>query len=199
MKRVSMPTQQPNDDITQSPEAGGEPQRKKSILTSNLLIMLLLFVISMSEMLVAFFYILPSPTKVKAAIEEAAKEDMKIKSPYKPEPSESLQNEERDEFDLGEYVYFDSDTTNLPLRLSIHLYGLVNKKDTEEYNKRYDIHKNRIRNAILVILRSSKQSDLTDPTLGVIKNKIMVKVNEILGMPLVKGVIYTDIAVQAGG
>ena len=191
-----MAVQQPNDDV---PEVGVEPQPKKLIFSSNLLVMLLLFVIAMAEMLVAYFYVLPSPTVVKASIEDSAKEDIKSQPQYKPQIDDSMQDEERDEFDLGEFIYYESDTTNMPLRLSIHFYGLVNKKDADEYNKRYDIHKNRIRNAILVILRSSKQSDLTDPSLSVIKNKVMVKVNEILGGPLVKGVIYTDIAVQAGG
>ena len=194
-----MPTQQLNEDITQSSEAGGEPQGKRSFFTSNLLVMLLLLVIALAEMLVAYFYVLPSPTTVKASIEDTVKSDVPPSTPYKPQTDESLQDEEREEVDLGEFTYTDSDTTKVPVRLSIHFYGLVNKKDHDEYNKRYDIHKNRIRNAILVILRSSKESEIADPSLGIIKNKVMVKVNEILGMPLVKGIIYIDIAVQAGG
>jgi len=195
-----MPIQQPNDDITQPQEPGGESPQKKPVFTLNLTIMLLLFVIALGEVLVVYFYVLPSPTAVQASIEEtAAKQDVKTKAPYKPQIDETMQEEERDEVDLGEHTFYESDTTNMPLRFSIRLYGLVNKKDREEFNKRYENHKNRISNAILVILRSSKQTEITDPTLGVVKNKIMVKVNEILGMPLVKGVIYTDIAVQTGG
>ena len=194
-----MATQHPNDDVNKSPESDGLTQPKKSIFTSNLLAMLVLFVIAVAEMLVVYFYVLPSPTAVKAAIEETAKQDTKIQPLYKPSVDESMQDEEREEVDLGEFTYMESDTTSVPVRLSIHFYGLINKKDRDEYSKRYEIHKNRIRNAILIILRSSKQSDITDPSLGMIKNKVMVKVNEILGMPLIKGVIYTDIAVQTGG
>ena len=194
-----MPAPHPNEDITLPPEAGDEPQRKKSVFTSNLMVMLLLLVIALTEMVVAYIYVLPSPATVKASIEETTQDQLKTKPPYKPQTDDSMQDEERQEVDFGEYTYTDSDATNVPIRLSIHFYGLVNKKDSEEYNKRYEIHKNRIRSAILVILRSSKQSELTDPSLGMIKNKVMVKVNEILGAPLVKGVIYTDIAVQSGG
>jgi len=188
-----------SDDTAQSQEADAESQKKKPFLTTNLLIVLLLFVVAMSEMLVAWFFILPSPATVRASIEETTKQDIQTKTPLKLQIDETMQEEEREEVDLGDFTFTESDSTNIPIRLSIHLYGLINKKDREEYNKRYEIHKNRIRYAILVIIRSSKESEITDPSLGVIKNKVLVKVNEILGMPLVKGVIYTDIAVQAGG
>ncbi len=194
-----MAAAQPNEDATKSPETGNAPPPKKSIFTANLLIMLILFVIALSEMIVAYVFVLPSPSAVKASVDEAAKKDMQSKAPYKPLIDEAMQTEEREEVDLGEFTFTEGDQTNVPFRLSIHFYGLVNKKDREEYDKRYEIHKNRIRNAILVILRSSQQSEITDPSLGLIKNKIMVKVNDLLGMPLVKGVIYTDIAVQTGG
>jgi flagellar basal body-associated protein FliL len=191
-----MPPQPPNDV---PPEVGAEPQPKKSILTSNLLAVLILFVIAMAELLVLFIFVLPSPATVKADIDKTIEKDTKINSPYKPVIDESMQDEERDEVDLGTYTFTEGDLSNMPFRLSVQFFGLVNKKDRQEYDKRYDIHKNRIRNAILVILRSSSQTEITDPSLGLIKNKIMVKVNEILGMPLVKGIIYTEIAIQVGG
>ena len=191
-----MPAQQPIDDL---PEETIEAQPKKSLFSSNLLVMLILFVIAMSEMLAAYFFVLPSPATVKASVEEAAQKEIPSKVPYKPIAEEPLQTEEREEVDLGSYTFTEGDLSNLPFRLSIQFFGLVNKADRPEYDKQYEIHKNRIRNAILVILRSSKQSEITDPTLGLVKNKVMVKVNEILGMPLVKGVIYTDIAIQTGG
>lgn len=195
-----MPAQQPNDDDVKTPETGETAPPQKSFLRSNMLIVLILFVLALTEMLLAYFFILPSPQTVKASVDEAATGRANIGSPpYKPVIPETTQTEEREEVDLGEFTFTEGDPTSAPFRLSIHFYGLINKKDRDEYDKRYELHKNRIRNAILVILRSSQQSEITDPSLGLIKNKIMVKVNDILGMPLVKGIIYTDIAVQTSG
>ena len=198
-RQKTMPAQQPNEDLAAPQENGGETQPKKSLLRLNLLIILVMFVVALTEMLMAYLFILPSPETVKATVDDAARETVKVATPYQPVVTEALQVEEREEVDLGEFTFTEGDPTSAPFRLSIHFYGLINKKDKEEYNKRYELNKNRIRNAILVILRSSQQSEITDPSLGLIKNKIMVKVNEILGMPLVKGIIYTDIAVQTGG
>jgi len=191
-----MPTSNPTDD---TPEVEAAPQPKKSILKSNLLVVLLLLVIALAELLAAFFFVIPSPATIKAEVDKTIKNDTKIKSPYKPIVDDEMKDEDREEVDLGTFTFTEGDLSNMPFRLSVQFFGLVNRKDRDEYNKRYDIHKNRIRNAILIILRSSSQSEITDPSLGLIKNKIMVKVNEMLGMPLVKGVIYTEIAIQVGG
>jgi len=190
-------TPNPKED---DPEVEVAPPPKKSILSSHLLVVLLLLVVALAEMLAAFIFVIPSPGTIKAEIDEVQKKDTKINAPYKvPVVEEEMKDEEREEVDLGTFTFTEGDLSNMPFRLSVQFFGLVNKKDREEYNKRYEIHKNRIRNAILVLLRSSSQSEITDPSLGLIKNKIMVKVNEILGMPLVKGVIYTEIAIQVGG
>jgi len=175
------------------------PQPKKSILSKNLLIVLILLVIAMAEMLVAFVYVIPSPGTIKAEVDEIQNKGTKIQAPYKPVIDDEMKDEEREEVDWETFTFTEGDLSNMPFRFSVHLFGLVNKKDSDEYKKRYEIHKNRVRNAILIILRSSSQSEITDPSLALIKNKIMVKVNEILGMPLVKGVVYTDIAIQVGG
>ena len=191
-----MAAQNPIED---SPESGISPQPKKSIFSTNMMIILILFVIALSEMLAAYFFILPAPSQVKTDMENAVKNDIQGNPPYRPGPSEDIQAPERDEVDLGEFTLIIDDAASAPFRLSVHFYGLVNKKDIMEYNKRYDIHKNRIREAIIVIVRSSPQSEITEPSLGILKNKITVKINDILGMPLIKGVIYTDYAISTTG
>jgi len=192
-----MATPNPNQQDTLEIEVA--PQHKKSMITSNLLAVLILLVIALAELLVAFVFVIPSPATVKAEVDVSLKNNAKINAPYNPVADESMQDEEREEFDLGTFTFTEGDLSNMPFRLSVQFFGLVNKKDRDEYNKRYEIHRNRVRNAILVILRSSSQSEITDPSLGLVKNKILVKVNEILGMPLVKGIIYTEIAIQVGG
>jgi len=193
-----MATQQPSEEIIN--EAGKTATPSKSLFKSNMLIILILFVFAMTEMLLAYFFILPSPQAVRASVEDATNKKADVGAPpYKPFVDDTLQTEEREEVDLGDITFTEGDPTGTPFRLSIHFYGLINKKDREEYDKRYELNKNRIRSAILTILRSSQQSEITDPSLSLIKNKIMVKVNDILGMPLVKGIVCTDIAVQTSG
>ena len=193
-----MTAKQFNESSTEFPEEVNTSQPKKLFFSTSLLVLLILFVIALAEVLAAYL-LLPSPSAVRTAVEETMNNDVKIKPPYKPTIDENMQDEEREEVDLGEFTIIVDDAATAPFRMSIHFYGLVNKKDRVEYDKRYDIHKNRIREAILVIVRSSPQSEITEPSLGLVKNKITVKVNEILGMPLVKGLVYTDFAIQAGG
>ncbi|MDR1494189.1 MAG: flagellar basal body-associated FliL family protein [Planctomycetaceae bacterium] len=195
-----MATKLSQEESAKSAENSESGLVKPSIFKSNLMIILILFVVALMEMIVAYLFVLPSPEQVRASVEKTEKKEIEKQNPvYKPIVPKDIQEEPRDEVDLGEYTTTEDDSASSSRRLSIHFYGLVNKKELDEYNKRYELNKNRIREAILVILRSSQQAELADPALKMIKNKIMVKVNEILGQPLIKNVLYTDIAVQTGG
>ncbi|MDR1385053.1 MAG: flagellar basal body-associated FliL family protein [Planctomycetaceae bacterium] len=195
-----MATKPSQEEPTKLAENAESVSIKPSIFKSNLMIILILLVIALAEMTVVYLFVLPSPKQVRASVEETQKQEIARQNPiYKPMTPKDIQDEPRDEVDLGEYTTTEDDAAGSSRRLSIHFYGLVNKKELEEYNKRYELNKNRIREAILVILRSAQQAELADPALKMIKNKIMVKVNEILGQPLIKNVLYTDIAVQTGG
>jgi hypothetical protein len=55
--------------------------------------------------------------------------------------------------------------------------------------------KHRFRDQILSIVRNSQITDLSDPGLGLLKPQILAKTNTLLGEPLVKEVIFSDIVV----
>ncbi len=169
-----MAAQQNNEESNRNQNGGDAPPPKKSILKSNLLILLILFVVAFAELLMAYLFILPSPETVKANVDEAASEGIQKTAPYQPITSETQPIEEREEVDFGEFTFTEGDPTSAPFRMSVHFYGLINSTDRVEYDKRYELNKNRIRNAILVILRSSQQSEITDPALGLVKNRILV-------------------------
>ncbi|MCL2347639.1 MAG: flagellar basal body-associated FliL family protein [Planctomycetaceae bacterium] len=174
---------------------------KKPGMVIVFLILMTVTAVVLAEVLVGYL-LLPSPQRVNAEVEEAVKKTTQKsgKVPYKTAVVDAIHREEQIEVALGEaFNITEGDVTNVPFRLSVSFSVLINKSDKDEYEKRYEANKSRIRNAVLVILRSAKQTEITDPTLGLIRNKIMVKVNEILGMPLVKEVLYTDIAVQTTG
>lgn len=166
---------------------------KKSKMSNMTLFLILVGIVLLEVVLAAF--ILPSPSKVKSEITPVIEEEINQKSSpqYKISPN-AIKPEEKVEKDLGDFNLSEQGAGPRDIRISTHFYALVNKSDEAEFDKKYAEHQNRIRNAILVILRSTPGTELDDPVLGVVRNKILVKVNEILGAPLVKGVIFTELA-----
>ena len=195
-----MAVPQKNEPLKQEEPVLVSPPNKSG-KTVVLLILITVTAVVLAEVLVGFM-LLPSPKKVQADVEKAVEKTTQKAGevPYKTAVVNAIQSEKQVEMTLGEpFNITEGDVANIPFRLSVSFSVLVNKSDEDEFKKRYEANKSRIRNAVLVILRSSKQAEITDPTLGLIRNKIMVKTNEILGAPLVKEVLYTDIAIQTGG
>ena len=180
------------NDVPVSVEQEAEPQKKSKV--SNMTMLLILVGIVLMEIILAAF-ILPSPSKVKSEITPVIEDEINQRSSpqYKISPN-AIKPEEKSEKDLGEFNLSEMDAGPRDVRISIHFYALVNKSDEEEFGKRYDEHQFRVRFAIITILRSTPATELDDPVLGVVRNKILVKVNEILGAPLVKGIIFTELA-----
>jgi len=181
---------------TSTPQELSEDSKKSSKIPKYVIFLVLLGVVLFE--VIVFGLVFPlSPAKLKSEITpviEGEIEKSSAKVPYQLDTPPAVKPQERVEKDLGEFNLFDSASGTSEFRISIHFYGLVNKTDVEEFEKRYKENEYRIRNAILVILRSTPSSEINDPMLGVVRNKIIVKVNEILGAPLVKGVIFTDIS-----
>ena len=191
----SEPLKQEEPDVVSSP--------KKPGMTIVFLVLVTVTAVVLAEVLVGYM-LLPSPQKVNAEVEKAIEKTTQKAGgdvPYKTaNVKNAIQGEKQIEMPLGDpFNITEGNLTNMPFRLSISFTVLINKSDEEEFKKRYEESKSRIRNGVITILRDLKQTEITDPNLGLIRNKIMVKINEILGAPLVKDVLYTDIAVQTGG
>ena len=78
------------------------------------------------------------------------------------------------------------------LFISFHLYGSVTERQTEEFDRRLEDNKHRIRDNIIVIVRSAEITDLTDAGLGLIKRRILETTNKALGKPLLQGVMFSE-------
>ncbi len=103
--------------------------------------------------------------------------------------------------DDSEYVEVDLNSfsvvsfqpeSNTTLRIECHLYATVHPDDEAEFGDLYAKYENRIRDGILYIFRSAESIDFADSGLGLIKRSISEKVNEILGKPLVRGIIVSE-------
>ncbi|NMC21660.1 MAG: flagellar basal body-associated FliL family protein [Thermogutta sp.] len=97
------------------------------------------------------------------------------------------------EVDLGNFsVTSFQPTTQTTLRIDFHLWGTVGTKQSEEFLDQWGKNMNRLRDQILVIVRSAELTDLTDAGLGLIKRKILEKTNHALGKPYLRTVVFSE-------
>ena len=102
-------------------------------------------------------------------------------------------HKERLEISLGEFsVSAYQPLSNSTLRIDFELFGVVSHQDEAAMTQLLDENKHRLREQVLVIIRSAEMSDLTDAGLGLIKRKILEKTNRALGKALIQEIIFSD-------
>ena len=96
------------------------------------------------------------------------------------------------EVKLGSYhvVTFNTNT-GTSLNIDFELYGTVLAKEEKEFTELFEANKVRLREQILVTVRGSDVTDLSDPDLGLLKRKILEKTNRTLGKPLLNEAIFS--------
>lgn len=97
------------------------------------------------------------------------------------------------EVDLGQFSVTSyqpiSDTT---IRIDLHLFGTIGREDQEVFTAAWEESQHRLRDQVIVTLRSAEQGDLTDAGLGLIKRRILEKTNRTLGKPLLRSAIFSE-------
>ncbi len=107
----------------------------------------------------------------------------------KPAPKHS----DAEEADLGKFTVSGfQPASNSTLFITFHLYGTVKHKYVSEFNQRLEENQHRIRDNIIVIIRSAEITDLTDAGLGLIKRRILETTNRSLGKPLLQEVVFSE-------
>lgn len=110
-----------------------------------------------------------------------------------PPAEEQRGDEEVLEIDLGEFdVSSYQPLSNTTLRISFHLYGIVAVDDETQILDILEAKRQRMREQVLVILRSAELPDLADAALGLIKRRILEKTNRTFGEPLLREIIFSD-------
>lgn len=96
------------------------------------------------------------------------------------------------EVKLGSYhvVTFNTDTGR-SLNIDFELYGTVLAKEEQEFTHLFEANKVRLREQILVTVRGTDVTDLSDPDLGLLKRQILEKTNRTLGKPLLSEAIFS--------
>lgn len=96
------------------------------------------------------------------------------------------------EVDMGAYhVTHFNPVTNTTLSIDFELYGAVLAKNRHEFQAAFERNKNRVRERVIMILHGAESKDLSDAGLGLIKRRILEKVNRALGQPLLTEVLFS--------
>lgn len=101
--------------------------------------------------------------------------------------------EDHREVDLGQFslTAFQPER-NYTLRIDFHLSGTVLEDDLDDFEEIKKTHQNRMREQVIVIMRKAVITDLTDPTLALIKRQILEKSNRVLGKTLLQSIVIGD-------
>ena len=162
----------------------------KSPLVTVAKIAAFVIVILTVEGLIAFLFI-PSASDV-TALAEARYGAAEAADPVE-QLGEDSGNEPTTEVDLEDYsVTAYQPLSNTTLRIDFHLYGTVAESEEAEFERLFEESKHRIREQVIVTIRSSEITDLTDAGLGLIKRKLHDKINRTLGKTMIKTVIVSD-------
>ena len=187
-----MPDQQQNEE-NQPLENTGDTQRQPvgSLLFGKLKFVGLVAGVVLVECALAYMLIpsaVADPQTSEAAI-KAAEADLVGNN------EEDVKMEDEKEVDLGEFrVTSYQPATDTTFRVNFHLFGTISEEDQDEFEVLKEANEARLREQVNVIVRAAEIPELTDPTLGLIKRRILDKINRILGRQLVKGVIFSDMS-----
>ena len=96
------------------------------------------------------------------------------------------------EVSLGSYhVLTYNPESGSSLNVDFELYGTVLEEEEGDFFQLYEANQIRIREQILVTIRGTAVTDLTEAGLGLIKRKILEKTNRALGKPLLHEAIFS--------
>jgi flagellar FliL protein len=193
-----------------SPAAAGKPG-----LISKVVVLAFLVAVIGGECLVACFY-LPA---VGAAVPASEHAQPAAGGEHAHEPDKqagSTPSAATREVDLGKFsVTAFQPMSNTTLLIDFHLFAAVSvdpaaghaggghgggdhghgHKDAggdDEFSKLFKKHEHRLRDQVITIVRSAELADYADPSLGLIRRKILEKSNRTLGKPLIQEVIFSD-------
>jgi flagellar FliL protein len=180
----------PAEEPTDAPDAmSGEG---KSSILAKIKVLLIVAVVVVVECLIAHLY-LPDAGRVDAMTAAPLESDLEAALSIDEDGATEENDESQVEIDLGEYtVTAYQPVSSTTMRISFHLYGVLAEEDADEFLARKEENEHRLRERVNTIVRSSDIRDLTDPGLGLIKRKILEKINRTLGKALLRGVIFSD-------
>jgi flagellar basal body-associated protein FliL len=183
MAEVETPTEEPKPELA--------PPRSPSLFM-KIAIVAAIGTVVVAECIVAMIFI-PGESQTKAMAEEQIANSVSTNPDPEAEDAAEESNKPKIEIPIGDYsVTAFQPVSNTTLRIDFKLFGEVQESDQAEFNRLYQGSMHRFREQVIVTVRNSDVADLTDPGLGLIKRKILEKVNRQLGKELLKGVVFSE-------
>jgi flagellar FliL protein len=107
--------------------------------------------------------------------------------------NKSVDNEKTVEIPLGQFsITSQHSESSTSLRIDLKVFGTVLEEDRSAVEKTLARVENRLRDSVIIEIRNSNVSDLTDPGLALIKRRILEKSNQILGDATIQSIIIPE-------
>ena len=102
------------------------------------------------------------------------------------------------EVSLGDpfHVLSRNATTGSSTNVDFDLFATVLADEENDFFDLFTANEHRMREQVQITVRGAEVTDLTDPTLGLIKRRILEKVNRALGKPLLHEVIFSKFSFE---
>lgn len=187
-----MPEQeQPTPDENSTEQEAAAPARRSGLL-SKLSIVLFLAVVVATECVVAYLCI-PTPAQTAEMAKIPASRNSPTDLLFDPEErGKGTDPENQMEVDLGSFsLTAYQPATNATLRIDFQLYGTIDADNSTKFDEAIARSEHRVRDQVIVTIRSSDLEDFTEAGLGLIKSRILAKTNAILGEPLLESVFFS--------
>jgi flagellar basal body-associated protein FliL len=99
------------------------------------------------------------------------------------------------EVELGTFdVSIHQHVSNTTLVVNVKVMATVAESEKSTFDSLLAAKNNRLRERILIELRSADVTELTDPGLGLIKRRILEKSNRLFEQPIIKEIIFSNYA-----
>ena len=139
----------------------------------------------LTECLIAYFWI-PSADDI-AALAHKKMTDSMYKLKIEKDESGLIDQKKFAEFDLGDFsITSHQAATNSAFRVDFKLFGTVDLENEEELETQFKQIEQRFREQVIFEIRNSDATDLDDPGLGLIKRRILERVNRLFGETLIE-------------
>jgi len=180
----------------QEPEEGTKSAKKSGLMTFIKAVAFISVIVLLQ--IAAASVLIPSAKETSDIAEQlaatSASQDIQNdeNSTDEEDQSETLASSDKSEVSLGSFHVVTNDPeTGASLNVDFDLFATVQADDESEFFTLFESNSNRIREQVLITVRGVEVTDLTDPTLGLIKRKILEKTNRALGKPLLLEAVFS--------
>jgi flagellar FliL protein len=164
----------------------------KPALMKKLKIPLIIVAVVVIELVMVYLFF-PTAAPPVASKEQEAMQELPAEPVEEEEEAEIDPHKPDKEVDLGEFsVTAHQAASNITYRVDFHLFGTVAEDMEEEYTKLMDAKGKRVREQVILTVRSAEMTDLADAGLGLIKRRILATTNKTLGKTCLQTVIFTE-------